>query len=149
MSRRSPVAALVLAAAIAALAAGCGGGGSGDNQTRATIERNWETFFDGSTPTATRIALLENGARFAPLIRAIETSPLARQLSAKVSKVDVTDASSAKVKYTVYLARNAVLKNADGTSVHQNGTWKVGDASFCALVALEGATPKACRASSG
>ena len=143
-----PLAVLALTVAVAALAAGCGGGGSGDAEAKAEIERNWETFFDGTTPTAKRIALLEDGARFASLIRLIEGSPLARQLSAKVGKVDVTDPGSAKVKYTVYLGRNPVLKNADGTAVHQGDVWKVGDASFCALVALQGATPQVCKASS-
>jgi hypothetical protein len=54
------LAALVLAVALVVLAAGCGGGGgSGDAQERATIEHNWETFFDGSgaASPATRAGL--------------------------------------------------------------------------------------------
>jgi hypothetical protein len=149
MTRRSLVPALLLAAAIAALAAGCGGGGSGDSQEKATIQTNWEAFFNPATPTAKRISLLQNGARFAPLIRVVEANPLAQTLSAKVSNVDVTGSDSAKVKYTVYLGKQAVLKNTTGDAVLQNGIWKVGDASFCALAALQGATPKACQTSSG
>ena len=149
MIRRSPLAALVLAAAIAALAAGCGGGSStGGGGPEATITANWETFFKGSTDATTRIGLLENGQDFASLIRSISANPLSKTLSAKVGKVDVTDPNTAKVTYTLYLGKNAVLKNASGDAVRQNGTWKVGDASFCQLLALEGASPPACKASS-
>ena len=150
MIRQRMLAAIALAAALAALAAGCGGSsGSGNSGPEATITSNWETFFKGSTPTATRIGLLENGAEFAKLLAAISDNPLSKSLSAKVGKVDVTGANAAKVTYTLYLGKNAVLKNADGDAVRQNGTWKVGDASFCQLLALEGAKPPACKASSG
>ena len=138
------LAALVLAGAIAVLAAGCGGGGSG-SQDSATIQQNWETFFDGSSSTsvATRAGLLQNGAQFESLIQTVADNPLSKQLSAKVSNVDVTG-DSAKVKYTLYLGKTAVLKNVEGTAVRENGKWKVGDASFCQLLALQGAAPKAC-----
>jgi hypothetical protein len=144
------LAALTLAAAIAILAAGCGGGGSGDKQTQETIRQNWETFFDGSSSTSNqkRAALLQNGEQFASIIKAVSENPLSRQLSAKVSAVDVTDADSAKVKYTLYLGKNAVLKNQEGTAVRENGTWKVGIGSFCNLLELQGAAPKACAAAS-
>jgi hypothetical protein len=143
-----PLAALALAVTLAALVAGCGGGGGGDAQARAAVKRNWETFFDGSTAAAVRTRLLQNGAQFASIIRAISASPLSRQLAAKVSNVDVTAADSAKVTYTLYLGRNAVLKNAQGDAVRVNGSWKVGVASFCQLLALQGATPKPCAAAS-
>lgn len=141
------LAALVLAVLIAALAAGCGGGGgSGDEQERETIQHNWETFFDGSgaASPATRAGLLQNGAEFAPIIRAVAANPLSKQLSAKVSEVDITGPDTAKVKYTLYLGKTAVLKNKEGTAVRENGTWKVGYESFCQLLALQGAAPKAC-----
>ena len=110
------LAALALTAAIAILAAGCGGGGSGDKETQATIKQNWETFFDGSTSTSNeaRAGLLQNGAKFASIIRAVGENPLSRQLSAKVTEVDVSGPNSAKVKYTLYLGKNAVLKNVEG-----------------------------------
>jgi hypothetical protein len=144
------LAALALAAAIAILATGCGGGGSGDKETQDTIKQNWETFFDGSSATsnAARAKLLQNGAAFASIIEAVSENPLSRQLSAKVSQVDVSEPDSAKVKYTLYLGKNAVLKNVEGTAVRENGTWKVGIGSFCKLLALQGAAPKACASAS-
>lgn len=141
------LAALVLAVAIGGLAAGCGGGGgSGDAQARAAIEQSWETFFDGSGSASPekRAGLLQNGAQFESIIRTVAANPLSRQLSAKVSSVDVTGPDSAKVKYTLYLGKTPVLKNVEGTAVRENGTWKVGYASFCQLLALQGAAPKAC-----
>jgi hypothetical protein len=145
------LAALVLAVSVAALAAGCGGGGgSGDADARAAIEQNWETFFDGSGSASpeTRAGLLQNGAQFESIIRTVAANPLSKQLSAKVDNVDVTGPDSAKVKYTLYLGKTAVLKNAEGTAVREDGTWKVGYASFCQLLALQGATPKACASAS-
>ena len=140
------LAALALAAATSALAAGCGGGGgSGDAEAKAEIQHDWETFFDGSTSAATRVALLEHGPQFAKIIRRISASPLSKQLSVKVGDIDVHD-DSADVKYTLLLGRNEVLKNVEGTAVRVNGRWKVGVASFCQLLALQGARPAECAA---
>ena len=140
------LAALALAAVTSALAAGCGGGGgSGDAEAKAEIQHDWETFFDGSTPAATRVALLENGPQFARIIGTISASPLSKQLSVKVGDIDVDD-DSADVKYTLLLGRNEVLRNVEGKAVRVNGRWKVGVASFCQLLALQGARPKECPA---
>ena len=46
-------------------------------------------------------------------------------------------ADKAKVVYTVKLG-SAGLPKQNGTAVRQNGTWKVGYASLCRLVALAG-----------
>ena len=35
------------------------------------------------------------------------------------------------------LGTTPALTNQSGPAVYQDGTWKVGDASFCALLALE------------
>ena len=37
------------------------------------------------------------------------------------------------------------LPKQTGTAVLQDGTWKVGFASLCKLVALQGSTPSACK----
>ena len=37
------------------------------------------------------------------------------------------------------------LGKQTGSAVLQNGTWKVGFASLCKLVALQGSTPSACK----
>ena len=136
-----------MAVAALALLAGCGGGGgksSSSAAAKAQIRQNWEAFFDGSTPTDKRISLLQNGQSFAKLLQTVGASPLAAQVKAKVGDVALQGADKATVTYTVMLGGQAVLKNAKGTAVRENGTWKVGTSSFCQLVRLQGAAPAAC-----
>jgi ABC-type transport system substrate-binding protein len=116
------------------------------------IKSNWTTFFDPKTPVDTRIALLENGQTFAPVIKAQAGSGLASQASASVSKVAVTTADQAKVDYSILVGGKAALPDQAGTAVYQDGRWKVGVASFCGLLTLQsgGSTaglPAACTAS--
>ena len=150
---RASAAAAVLAATV--LLAGCGGGKSTTSTTSAgapqstavvkEIKKSWTAFFSGSTSAQTRISLLENGQKFASLINAINASPLAKQVEASVSDVKVTSATTADVTYTVSLAGQTVLNAATGQAVLVAGTWKVGDASFCRLVKLQGVVPTACK----
>jgi len=132
-----------LAVAALALLAGCGGGG-GKSSSSAAAKAQIRQNFDGSTPTDKRISLLQNGQSFAKLLQAVGASPLAAQVKAKVGDVALQGADKATVTYTVMLGGQAVLKNAKGTAVRENGTWKVGTSSFCQLVRLQGAAPAAC-----
>ena len=118
------------------------------NKTTATktITANWEIFFSGKTPAQTKISLLQNGTKFATVIKAQASSSLAKSTTATVSKVSNLSASSASVRYTVDLGGQPALRNALGTAVRQNGTWKVSDESFCALLALEQVKTPACPA---
>ncbi len=43
------------------------------------------------------------------------------------------------MKYDILVGGTPALKNQTGTAVYQNGTWKVGVASFCGLLTLENA----------
>lgn len=119
-----------------------------------TIAANWATFFNAKTPTATRVTLLQNGQAFASVLKAQEGSGLASQASATVSKVTVTKpASQAAVGYSILIAGHPALTNQSGNAVYEGGTWKVGAASFCGLLALEsgGSTtslPAACKSAS-
>jgi hypothetical protein len=103
----------------------------------ATIKANWEAFFSASTPTARRVALLQNGSQFASLIAAQSKSSLASSASAKVSSVSGITASQAMVAYDIVVAGTPALKNQKGVAVKEGGTWKVGDQSFCGLLQLE------------
>ena len=49
----------------------------------------------------------------------------------------VTSPAQARVAYSILLGTTPALTNQSGLAVYQNGTWKVGDASFCGLLALE------------
>ncbi len=58
----------------------------------------------------------------------------------------ITSPTQAKVTYNVLLGTTPALTNQSGVAVYQDGTWKVGDASFCGLLALEngGKAPSVC-----
>lgn len=119
---------------------------TGSANAVALITTDWETFFNGKTTAAKRIALLQNGQQFASVIKAQSGSSLASGASAKVTKVVVTSPAKATVTYNVLLNGTPALSNQTGTAVYQNGTWKVGDVSFCGLLTLEngGKAPSVC-----
>jgi hypothetical protein len=113
----------------------------------AQITANWEKFFNAKTPVTTRVALLQNGSTFESVIKAQAGSGLAATASAKVSKVIMTSSKQAMVKYSILIGGATALANQSGVAVYQNGTWKVGLASFCGLLTLEnsGKTPSVCK----
>jgi hypothetical protein len=160
---RPTLIALVVAASTVLAAAGCGGGshtttttttanssssvaamGPRPTVTKALIRQAWETFFDGSTSTAKRISLLQNGEQFSKEITAVDSSPLSKEAKAQVTSVRIDGPKTATVTFTVILGTTPVLAGVKGSAVLENGTWKVGKASFCQLAALESSAPKAC-----
>jgi ABC-type glycerol-3-phosphate transport system substrate-binding protein len=137
------VAVLVLAA--------CGGGHKTSPPTtnstaadQAQIRSAYAKFFSGQTSVSDRAAVLENGEKFKPVIQAFASNPLAKNVHVTVSSVTLQGRDKAKVVYTVKLG-GAALPKQTGTAVRQNGTWKVGDASLCKLVSLQGSTPSVCK----
>ncbi|MFZ0162563.1 MAG: hypothetical protein WAL12_03160 [Trebonia sp.] len=119
----------------------------------AQITANWEAFFNPATPNSKRVQLLENGSEFASAINAFSASPLAQQVSSKVDSVSVTSATKANVKYDLTAAGTSVASGQTGTSVLQDGVWKVGDEVFCGLLKqgaslLNISVPAACNSAS-
>ena len=112
--------------------------------TKQTIRNNWEQFFSSKTDVAGKVRLMQNGEQFKPVIRAFANNPLASNVSATVSSVTLQGANKAKVVYLVKFG-GASLPKQTGVAVRENGTWKVGDASLCKLIALGGTTPSACK----
>lgn len=136
--------------ALAAIAAACGSSNAATTSSpsvstspsvspAAAIKSTWEEFFNGATPAAQKIQLLENGQQFAQTIQAQSQSPLAKSTAAKVSSVTVTSANAATVKYSILLGKQVALADQTGRAVLQNGVWKVSAQSFQALLTLEGA----------
>ncbi len=163
---------ILLACALAAGIAACGGSSNnsgassspstsapassapasagGSSSAASAIAANWTAFFNAKTPVAKRVSLLQNGATFASIIRAQAGSGLASQATAKVTKVTVESATQAKVTYSILVSGQSMLSNQNGVAVYQDGTWKVGLASFCGLLALENggktsSLPAACK----
>jgi len=98
------------------------------------ITNNWNTFFNSSTPNSKRVDLLENGSQFSASIAAFASSPLAAAVSSKVDSVTLDSATKATVKYDLSAMGTTVATGATGSSVLQDGTWKVGDDVFCGLL---------------
>jgi hypothetical protein len=98
------------------------------------ITANWNTFFGSSTPNSKRVQLLQNGSEFSSSVSAFSSSPLASAVTSKVDSVTLTSVTQAKVKYDLSAMGATVAKGASGTSVLQDGTWKVGDGVFCGLL---------------
>ena len=122
------------AASASAGSTGSSGGTGTSSGAEAQIKANWEKFFASSTPTSERVALLQNGATFSSAITSLASSPLAAGLSATVTSVTLTSATQATVKYNLSALGTTVANGATGTSVLQDGTWKVGDGVFCGLL---------------
>ena len=115
-----------------------------------TIAANWATFFNAKTPVAKRVSLLQDGQTFQSIIKSQAGAGLAASATAKVTKVTMVSSTQAKVTYSILIGGQSALAHQAGVAVYQDGTWKVGLASFCGLLALEngGKTsglPAACR----
>ena len=138
--------ALLFVASLALAACGSSSQTStnGDAAAKAQIKSAYEKFFSPQTSVSDRVALLQNGPQFKSAIQALASNPLAKNVNVTVSSVRLEGANEAKVVYTVKLG-SAGLPKQTGTAVRENGTWKVGYASLCRLVALQGSTPPACK----
>jgi hypothetical protein len=102
-----------------------------------TIAANWATFFNAKTPVAKRVSLLQDGQTFQSIIKSQAGSGLAASATAKVTKVTMVSPTQAKVTYSILIGGQSALANQAGVAVLQDGTWKVGLASFCGLLAVE------------
>jgi hypothetical protein len=118
--------------------------GSAPAGATAAITTNWETFFNIKTSSAKRVTLLQDGSQFASIIKAQQDSPLAAGLTAKVKSISDVTSSQATVKYDLVVGGSNVPMTGD--AVYEDGTWKVGAATFCGLLTLEGLKkmPAAC-----
>ena len=97
----------------------------------------WVKFFNGTTPAATKVTLLQNGQQFAAVITAQAASPLAKSAQAKVTSVTVTSPTTATVKYSIVEGGQVAVPDQTGQAVLQGGVWKVSAPSFQALLKLE------------
>jgi len=109
-------------------------GSGGSSSAVSEITTNWNTFFNSSTPNSKRVQLLENGSQFSAAIASLSGTPLASGLSSKVDSVALTSSTKATVKYDLSALGQTVANGATGSSVLQDGTWKVGDDVFCGLL---------------
>ncbi|MGI5453603.1 hypothetical protein ACQEWB_10615 [Streptomyces sp. CA-249302] len=102
------------------------------------VTENWQKFFDPKTSLAEKQKVLENGTKMAPVLKAFSGDKRGGQVQAKVQKIEFTSPTQATVTYALTLNGATALPNASGTSVEQDGTWKVSVNTLCALVQLSG-----------
>jgi|SRR5580700_6887339 hypothetical protein len=123
---------------------------AGGTAAMSAVSTNWEAFFNAKTPVSKRVSLLQDGSQFQSIIQAQAGSGLAALATAKVTHVTLNSPTQATVMYNILVSGTPQLKNQTGVAVLQNGTWKVGVASFCGLLTLENAgktsgLPAACK----
>ena len=105
---------------------------------KAEIAKNWTVFFNPNTSVDDRVAVLENGEQMRPVLAAFGSDPNAAKASAKVTAVSFTAVDKADVTYDLLVGGAPAVPNAKGTSVEQDGTWKVSVQTLCALVKQSG-----------
>jgi hypothetical protein len=138
------VGVLVVATASADAATARRAPSSSPGAAKAAIRHVWTTFFNGRVPPAERIRVLQNGQRFAALIKSQAASQVARQAKATVASVSLVGEKRALVVYTIWVASLPTLKNVRGIAVRVGSAWKVSTQTFCELQALQGQTPPGC-----
>lgn len=118
---------------------------SGVNGSAATeITTAYLRFFDPTIAQSERLHLIQDGAQFSQAISLQEKSEFAKAVSIQVTKVTVTSANKATVIFTKLVDGSPPLPNQTGHAVHEDGRWKVAGATFCALLATQGALPQVC-----
>lgn len=153
------ISATLVTALLAALLAGCGSddpkaapspsASATPDATAAAAEITtaWETFFNPAGTVAAHVALLENGSAFTTELTASSKDPAASDLSAKVTKVEVTSPTMATVTYDLLgKGGTPLLPGAMGSAVLEGSTWKVSKLTYCQLIGLQNpsTTPPGC-----
>jgi hypothetical protein len=107
------------------------------------VTQNWQNFFSPNTAISSKANLLQNGQQLLPVLQSFANDPRVGQITAQVTNVQFTSATTATVTYNLTLQGQTVQPNATGQAVLDNGTWKVSQSTLCGLIALSGATPTA------
>lgn len=102
------------------------------------IKTNWKKFFDPKVSMKEKETVLEDGAKMRPVLKGFSGDKRGGQVEATVTEVAFTSATAADVTYGLALKGATVLPDAKGTSVEQDGIWKVSVNTLCALVQLSG-----------
>jgi hypothetical protein len=120
-------------------------GAAGIAAATAQIKANWATFFSSTTPHATAVGLLQNGANLGPAVKI--AAKIAKKdktkESAKITKITfAANGMTAAVEFTLFGNGKPLLKKSPGTAVLVDGQWKVAQLTFCDLVDLGAGTEK-------
>ncbi|MEU9774346.1 MULTISPECIES: hypothetical protein [Streptomyces] len=105
------------------------------------IEESWDVFFDPSTTTEQKVAVLENGEELRPALAAFSGDQNAAAVGAEVTGVEFTSPTEAEVTYDLLVDGVVVLPDTLGTAVEEDGVWKVSQKALCGLVSLSNDAP--------
>ena len=124
-------------------------GRAAGGNAKAQITANWEAFFNGQTPAAKKISLLQNGPKFAAVINAQAGFRPGQRGGCQGDRGggELRHQGHGDLRHHAERRRRR-CGNQTGTAVYQGGIWKVGDVSFCQLLKLEnaGSAPSVCTA---
>jgi hypothetical protein len=121
---------------------------SGNAGVARQVEATWETFFNGGTPVARKLALLQDGPLFASVITAQAGGPTASSTTARVSSVSVNPAATqAVVRYSIDDHGMPEVLNLTGAAIYSGGRWLISSSAFCRVLVLDwkGKMPSVCR----
>ena len=105
----------------------------------------WQRLFSEATPLEERIDHLENGEAHRAEVEQMVNSGQMKGVTINVGNVAVNPAANtASVGYTILYNGQAVVSNATGEAVFQDGVWKVSEKVFCVLISLGGQNPPTC-----
>jgi hypothetical protein len=122
-----------------------GTGTPADSATSGLVIRAYTTFFDPETSAARSAGLLQHGESFADALAAAAKTSEAQGVTARVSAVNLIRADVAYVTFTLSTGGSPLLSDVAGYAVRDGGTWKVAAQTFCNLLQLQGAAPRACK----
>jgi hypothetical protein len=110
---------------------------------RAGVEAAYTTVYDGSRPTAERLAFVDDTAGVAESLQALASSPMGSQAAAVravVDRVTFTSSMTATVTYRLTSGSGgSATSSRIGSARRVGGTWKVTRSTVCDVLADAGA----------
>lgn len=110
---------------------------------RRAVRESWRRFFDPGQSADDKTEVLEDGEQLQLLLSAFNDDQRRNSLRGRVSRIRFTSAGRAEVDYSVSRRGATALPEATGSSVLQDGQWRVSVETLCRLVELSGEGPKA------
>lgn len=121
-----------------------GAGTPADTATKAAVTKAYQAFFAYQSTAAQSRNALQDGDLFKAVLDQQGTQSYAQKSAATVQSVKLISPNTAKVIFSVLVAGQPLLPDADGYAVRINGEWKVAAATFCSLLTLQGDKAPAC-----
>ncbi|MFF7049925.1 hypothetical protein ACFY94_16365 [Streptomyces griseorubiginosus] len=102
-------------------------------QAAQDVRKAWGVLFDPGSSLEQRSAVVEDGAENSLMIDNLFRDPSGGRLRAKVTSVSYTSDVHAEVAYDLRLGDRRLDTGGPGAAVLQDGRWKVGLRTVCAL----------------